>query len=216
MTVWVDRLTCRQDDGFVQLAKPIVDGELADRGFPAEAVEVGSNVVLARLEPLPLERQAPDVESGGGHPNLLRQREEGEHEGHHDGAEDQAKPIGPLTGAECAAYPTPTEGWTLRDPWAPGQRDGSWSGSFVNGHRSVAQREPDARRARVEERERVGLDGGTPIAKVELERVGVLPTVVSFAHLVLAAPIGLATAGLMTLAHWGLLLLPDTIGDSWA
>jgi hypothetical protein len=216
MTVWVDRLTSRQDDWFGQLAQPIVDGQLPDRGLSAKAVEIGSNVVLPRFEPLSLERQSPDVEPRRGHANLLREREEGEHEGHDDGAEDQAEPIRPLAGAEGTAHPTPTEGRALRDPGASGQGDRSRSGSFVYGHRSVAQREPDARRPRIEEREWVGLGGGPPFAKVELEGVGMLSAVVSFTNLVLAAPVGLAATGLVALAHWGLLLLPNTIGDTWA
>ena len=51
------------------------------------------------------------------------------------------------------------------------------------------------RAPRIEERKRIGLRGRSPIASVELEGIRMLPAIVPFADLVLAAPVGLAATG---------------------
>ena len=58
-----------------------------------------------------------------------------------------------------------------------GQDDGSRACALVDGHRSVAEHEADARTARIEEPERVGLGGRAPFAELEFEPFGMLATV---------------------------------------
>ena len=133
-----------------------------------------------------------------------------EHERDHDGAEDQPEPVRSVDrpgrrrgrGGDRASGPSAIRGAARQ------AADGARACALVDGHRSVAEREADARAARIEER-RAGRPGAAEpqSPSSSSKRLGVLAAVVPLAHLVLAAPVGLATAGLVTLAHRGLLLL---------
>jgi len=202
----LDRLARRQDDRLGQLPETGVDGLLADGRFAAEAIEVGADLRRDVVEALVLELETSDVEAGGRYADLLREREEGEHEGDDDRAEDDTEPVRSPAGPQRDADAPAIEDRALRDAPRARESDGARTGALVDGHGSVAERETDTWAARVEEAQRVGLAGRSPVAELELESFAVLAAVLPLSHLVLAAPVGLATAGRMTLAHLGLLL----------
>ena len=199
----IDRLAGRQDERLGQLAETGVEGLLADGRLATEAVEVRADVERGVIESLSLELEATDVEAGRADPDLLREREEGEHERDDDPAEDQPEAIGPATCPERATDAPALECRALRDARPPGQGDGARAGALVDGHPSVAEREADARTARVEEPERVGLGARAPLPELEFEAFRVLAAVLAFAHLVLTTTVGLATVRGMALAHVG-------------
>src|SRR5204863_6228161 len=132
--------------------------------------------------------------------NLLGEREEREHECDDDAAEGDAEPVGPATSAERAANASAWQRGPLDDPGPQGQPEDPRTCTLVDGHLSVAEDEADARTARIEEAERIGLRRA-PIAELEVEPLAVLGAVLAFPHLVLASAVGLAAAGLMAFAH---------------
>ena len=93
-------------------------------------------------------------------------------------AEDEAEPVRPATGAERRRGPAGVRAsGASATRGRARQRDGARAGALVDGHRSVAEREADARTARIEEPERIGLAGRAPLAELELEALGVLAAV---------------------------------------
>src|SRR5688500_18828425 len=195
----------REDDGLAELAEATIQGELADRRFTAQPAQVRGKVLTAGLQPLLVDLEAADVVARRRHADFLRQREEGEHECDRDAPQDDRRPTRAAMRTDRRTCSSARQYRGLGGPRAARERDRAWAGALVDGHGSVAGREAEARRARVEERQRIRRRGGAP--RIQLERGGVVVgrTLVSLAHLVLAAAVGLATARLVALAHRGLL-----------
>jgi len=185
-----------QDERFAQLSEAGVDPELSDGRLATEPVEVGAHVGRCVVEALPLETETPDVQARGRDLDLLREREEGEHEGDDDRTQHETKPVRPTTGTDGATDAPAIERRRLGDPRRPRrarQSESSRTCALVDGHGSVAEREADAWTAWIEETERVGLAGRSPLAELELEAFGVVAAVLPSPHLVRAAPVGFAT-----------------------
>src|SRR4029077_9950806 len=102
-------------DRFGKLAEAVVDRHLADGRLTAQAVQVRSNVVGLRIESLAIQGEAADVEGCRRDSNLLREREEREHERHDDGAQDDSKAVCPLSRADGRADAPAAKGRTLGD-----------------------------------------------------------------------------------------------------
>src|SRR5262249_38747444 len=81
--------------------------------------------------------------------------------------------------------------------------DGPRARALIDGHGSVAEREAQPRRSRIDEGERIGRGHRAPVVELEDRRIDVLVALVALADLVLAAAVGLASLRLVALAHGG-------------
>ena len=77
--------------------------------------------------------------TGGRHADLLRQREEGEHEGDDDRAEDQPEPVRPLARHAPRHARVAGRASGIDDPRAARQQDVARACALVDGHRSPAR-----------------------------------------------------------------------------
>ncbi len=90
--VAIDRSAGAQDEWFGERGEPEIDRLLADRGLPAEPVQVGGQLLLLGDQAISLVQELAHVVIRGRDADRLGEREEREQEGDDDRPEQQRQP----------------------------------------------------------------------------------------------------------------------------